>query len=106
MTIQDKMHQGALYQPMNADLQKEQLAAIDQLAIYNQIPASHQAERFAQLKKMFAEIGAKSYIEAPFHSNFGGAHVHFGSGIYANFNLTWWMTPIFTWAIAPCSGQT
>ena len=50
MTIQDKMHQGALYQPMNADLQKEQLAAIDQLAIYNQIPASHQAERFAQLK--------------------------------------------------------
>lgn len=40
MTIQDKMHQGALYQPMNADLQKEQLAAIDQLAIYNQIPAS------------------------------------------------------------------
>lgn len=88
MTIQDKMHQGALYQPMNADLQKEQLAAIDQLAIYNQIPASHQAERFAQLKKMFAEIGAKSYIEAPFHSNFSGAHVHFGSGIYANFNLT------------------
>ena len=25
MTIQDKMHQGALYQPMNADLQKEPL---------------------------------------------------------------------------------
>ena len=56
MTIQDKMHQGALYQPMNADLQKEQLAAIDQLAIYNQIPASHQAERFGQLKKLALKV--------------------------------------------------
>ncbi|ARY90248.1 MULTISPECIES: sugar O-acetyltransferase [Lacticaseibacillus] len=88
MTIQEKMHNGALYQPMDADLQKEQLADIDEVAVYNRIPATHQEERFAQLKKMFAEIGERSYVEAPFYSNFGGAHVHFGSGIYANFNLT------------------
>ena len=37
---------------------------------------------------MFAEIGPKCYIEPPFHSNFGGHHVHFGKGVYANFNLT------------------
>lgn len=37
---------------------------------------------------MFATIGAKSYIQAPFTSNFGGATVTFGSGIYANFNHT------------------
>ncbi len=40
------------------------------------------------LKEMFAEIGDGCYIEPPFHANFGGAHVHFGKNIYANFNLT------------------
>lgn len=37
---------------------------------------------------MFAEIGEDCYIETPFHANFGGAHVHFGKNVYANFNLT------------------
>ena len=40
------------------------------------------------LKEMFAEIGENCYIELLFRSNFGGAHVHFGKNIYANFNLT------------------
>ena len=40
------------------------------------------------LKEMFAEIGEGCYIEPPLHSNFGGAHVHFGKYVYANFNLT------------------
>ena len=37
---------------------------------------------------MFAEIGEGCYIEPPFHASFGGAHVHFGKSVYANFNLT------------------
>ena len=37
---------------------------------------------------MFAEIGEGTYIEQPFHANFGGAHCHFGKFVYANFNLT------------------
>jgi len=28
------------------------------------------------------------YVEPPFHANWGGKHVHFGKGVYANFNLT------------------
>ena len=40
------------------------------------------------MKEMFAEIGENCYIEPPFHSNFGGQHVHFGNYVYANFNLT------------------
>ena len=40
------------------------------------------------LKKMFAEIGDDCYIETPFFANWGGKHVHFGNGVYANFNLT------------------
>ena len=45
-------------------------------------------KRAALLKEMFAEIGGGCYIEPPLHSNFGGGHVHFGNGVYANFNLT------------------
>ena len=37
---------------------------------------------------MFAEIGEGCYIEPPFHANWGGRHIHFGKGVYANFNLT------------------
>ena len=37
---------------------------------------------------MFAEIGENCYIEPPLHANWGGHHVHFGKGVYANFNLT------------------
>ena len=40
------------------------------------------------LQKMFAKIGEGCYIEPPLHTNFGGAHVHFGKNVYANFNLT------------------
>ncbi len=40
------------------------------------------------LKEMFAEIGEGCYIEPPLHANWGGRHVHFGSYVYANFNLT------------------
>jgi galactoside O-acetyltransferase len=37
---------------------------------------------------MFAELGEGCYIEPPFYANFGGAHVHFGKNVYANFGLT------------------
>ena len=40
------------------------------------------------MKKVFAECGENCYIELPLHSNRGGSHVHFGSDIYANSNLT------------------
>jgi galactoside O-acetyltransferase len=37
---------------------------------------------------MFSEIGENCFIQPPFYANFGGKNVHFGTGIYANFNLT------------------
>lgn len=40
------------------------------------------------MTEVFAECGENCYIELPFHANWGGHHVHFGSGIYANSNLT------------------
>ena len=37
---------------------------------------------------MFATIGKDCYIEPPLRANWGGKNVHFGNGVYANFNLT------------------
>ena len=67
---------------------KKQSECLDLLFEYNSLRPSETEKKTALLKKMFAEIGEGCYIETPFHANFGGAHVHFGKNIYANFNLT------------------
>ena len=88
MTIQEKMHSGALYLPMDEALFQEQLDWLDRLWDFNATRPSQLAERETLLRELFAEIGEGCYIEPPFHANWGGRHVHFGRNIYANFNLT------------------
>ena len=83
-----KMHDGSLYIPNDTELVKYQLECLERLYEYNQTRPLEQEKRFSMLKNMFAEIGEGCYIEPPFHSNFGGKHVHFGKMVYANFNLT------------------
>jgi len=83
-----KLHNGDLYLPNDAAIEKQQFQYLDQLYDYNQTRPTEMTKRQVLLAKMFAEIGPGCYIEPPFHSNFGGHHVHFGSHIYANFNLT------------------
>lgn len=55
---------------------------------FNQTRPNETAKKTALLQKMFAEIGPDCHIEAPLHSNWGCHNVHFGKGIYCNFNLT------------------
>ena len=88
MTIQEKMHSGALYLPMDEALFQEQLGWLDRLWDFNATRPSQLAERETLLRELFAEIGEGCYIEPPLHANWGGLHVHFGRNIYANFNLT------------------
>lgn len=64
------------------------MKALELLYDFNQTRPSEQDKREKMLKKMFAEIGDDCYIEPPFHANWGGKNVHFGNGVYANFNLT------------------
>ena len=40
------------------------------------------------MEQMFAEVGENCYIQPPFYANWAGEHVHLGSNVYANFNLT------------------
>lgn len=37
------------------------------------------------LKQIFVEASGGRYLEASFHANWGGAHVHLGDNVYANF---------------------
>ena len=89
MNGEEKLHTREIYVPTEyPELMKKQSECLDLLFEYNSLRPSETEKKTALLKKMFAEIGEGCYIETPFHANFGGAHVHFGENIYANFNLT------------------
>lgn len=88
MDIREKMHSGDLYLSADEDLVAEQLTFVEKLYDFNATRPLEQEKRAKMLMDMFAEIGEDCYIEPPLHSNWGGKHVHFGKGVYANFNLT------------------
>ena len=88
MTQYERMVKGLLYDPGDGEIMEEQFGYQDKLWQFNQLKPSQVEEKRAYMKEMFAECGENCYIELPFHANWGGHHVHFGSGIYANSNLT------------------
>ncbi len=88
MRMKDRLHTGELYLPGDPEIMVDQLKRLDRLCDFNATRPTELEKRSAMLKEMFAEIGDGCYIEPPLHTNFGGGHVHFGKGVYANFNLT------------------
>ena len=88
MTEYEKMVAGLVYDPGDGVIMEEQLQLMDRLWAFNQLKPSDLAEKEAYMKEVFAECGEGCYIELPFRANWGGAHVHFGNKVYANFNLT------------------
>lgn len=86
--IKERMYGQKLYYCNDETLMNEQMKSLELLYDFNQTRLSEQDKRDKMLKKMFAEIGEDCYIEPPFHANWGGKNVHFGNGVYANFNLT------------------
>lgn len=86
--MKEKLHTGELYLPGDEEIMSEQIVYQDMLCDYNLTKPSEGRKRAKMLKKMLGSCGENVYIEAPFYSNFGGHHCHFGSNIYANYNLT------------------
>lgn len=86
--MKNKLHTGELYLPNDPEIMNDQLKRLDRLYDFNRTRPSEQEKRTAMLKEMFAEIGDDCYIEPPLYSNMGGAHLHFGKGIYCNFGCT------------------
>ena len=70
------MHNGKLYYAGQPELIADQLTYLEKNFDYNQLRPSQQKEKQTLLKQLFAEIGESCYIEAPFHANWGGKHVH------------------------------
>ena len=88
MTEYEKMVRGLIYDPGDAEILQEQVPYQDKLWEFNQLKPSEIEKKTAYMKEVFAECGENNYIELPLRANWGGAHFHFGSGIYANANLT------------------
>ncbi|MGN0181404.1 MAG: sugar O-acetyltransferase [Candidatus Ornithomonoglobus sp.] len=88
MTQYERMVNGLIYNPADDEIMKEQVVFQDLLWVFNQLKPSEYDKKQKYMKEIFAECGDNCYIELPFHANWGGHHVHLGSGIYANSNLT------------------
>lgn len=88
MTQYERMVKGLIYDPGDEEIMKEQFPFLDKLWEFNQLKPSDIDGKEKYMKEVFAECGENNYIELPFRANWGGHHVHFGSQIYANSNLT------------------
>lgn len=88
LTSPDPQHTGELYLPGEPERAAHQQNRLEMLYDFNATRPSEYDKRCAMLKKMFAEIGDRCYIEPPLHANMACEFVHFGDGIYANFGLT------------------
>lgn len=88
MTQYERMVAGLIYDPGDEEILAEQMPYGEKLWAFNQLKPSQMEEKTKYMKEVFAECGENNYIELPFRANWGGHHLHFGSGIYANFNLT------------------
>lgn len=88
MTQYERMVNGLIYDPADAEIMREQIVFQDMLWDFNRLKPSEYGKKEKYMKEVFSECGDNCYIELPFHANWGGHHLHFGSGIYANSNLT------------------
>ena len=88
MTQYERMVAGLIYDPGDEEILKEQVPFMDKLWEFNKLKPSDLEKKTQYMKEVFAECGENCYIELPFYANWGGHHVHFGSGVYANSNFT------------------
>ncbi len=86
--VLERMGSGKLYFWSDEKLVEIQTQYMEKLYDFNQTRPAEREKRAALLQEMFAEIGERCYIEPPLRANWGGKNVHFGKGVYANFNLT------------------
>ena len=88
MTNLELKNIGKIYDPTDEEIMSLQLNCLKKMEEFN-ATTSNQAElRQKLLKEMLGSVGENCYIEPPFYGNWGGKNLHFGNGVYANFNLT------------------
>ncbi|XP_075268649.1 galactoside O-acetyltransferase-like [Opisthocomus hoazin] len=88
MDIKTKMHECHLYNPNKPELMAEQHKCIAKFEKFNSLPFDANKEKEQLIKECFASCGENCFITAPFHTVWGGKHIHFGNGVYCNFGCT------------------
>ncbi|MBR0416711.1 MAG: sugar O-acetyltransferase [Firmicutes bacterium] len=87
MTQFERMEKGLIYDPGDPEILKVQ--AVNMKRLRELLLSPGDPEKLQKyMREVFAECGDGCYIELPFYANWGGCHVHFGSGVYCNFNTT------------------
>lgn len=77
-----------LYHPDVPELMDRQQEYLEKLYSFNMTSPKETDKRNQLLTEMCAEVGENCYIEPPMHANWGAHHLHLGSDVYINFNLT------------------
>lgn len=88
MTKEEKLFGIHVYDPNDPEILAEQSLAFKELAELNAIPPGDFASIDKKMRTMLAACGDNCFITLPVYSNFGLHHVHFGDGVYCNFNTT------------------
>ncbi len=88
MTETEKMEKGLIYDCGADEIMSVQTKFAQHMKEYNTLGLGDEKRMEELLPLMFAEIGENSFIQPPFYANWGGANVHIGNSVYANFNLT------------------
>lgn len=88
MTETEKMEKGLVYDCSAEEILSVQTGFVKYMKEYNTLGLGDEKRMEELMPLMFAEVGPNTYVQPPFYANWGGAHVHFGEWVYANFNLT------------------
>lgn len=82
MTQYERMLHGLIYDPADQEIMNEQLRFQNALWAFNQMKPSDFEKKQQYMRDVFAECGENCYIELPLRANWGGRHLHLGSGVY------------------------
>lgn len=88
MTEREKKDKGLLFDGMDKEILEVQATCVQYMKEYNTLGLGDDERLTELLKLSFAEVGEGTFIQPPYYANWGGANVHLGSDVYANFNLT------------------
>ena len=88
MTQYERMINGLVFDVCDTEIMEKQRPFKKKLWEFNQLDPTQTDKRVAYMKEVFAECGDHCFIESPFYASWGGAHLHFGTGIYVNSNVT------------------
>ncbi|MFR5875338.1 MAG: sugar O-acetyltransferase [Eubacterium sp.] len=88
MTEKERMEKGLIYDCAEKSIMAEQTEFARYIRKYNALGLGDEKKMEKLLSIMLAEVGDNCFIQPPFYANWGGAHVHLGKNVYANYCLT------------------